>query len=274
VRLLLISALAAALVGCSSAPQQMHPGLAFADRGLYQTHYEQSSQVHSQRRASNGRTNTANKTNARNRKNNNSTKIMGSHVLPKIDASSSDRPNDKSNVVITTPSSATKTDNPPSSQFDDEAKKREVTPSSHRDDGVKKAESSQRDNGAKKTEVPPSSQLDDGAKKAEVPPSSQRDNGAKKTEVPPSSQLDDESVIKKAKATIAPKMSDPNSVEFDGIERGRKNARGNSIETVCGFVRDKNGGPKAFLYLVQTDEAYIGGYNIASSDVRNICSGK
>ena len=35
-------------------------------------------------------------------------------------------------------------------------------------------------------------------------------------------------------------MSDPDSVEFEGIERAaRKNALGNSIDTICGFVRDK-----------------------------------
>jgi hypothetical protein len=231
VRLLLISALAAALVGCSSASQQTHQGFEYADRGLYQTHYEQSSQVHSKRRVLHARTITAKKTNARHRKNNNSTKIAEPHVVPKMGAPSFTAPDGKSNVVITTPSSATKTENPPSSQLDD----------------------------GKKTEIPPSSQLDDG----------------KKTEIPPSSQLDDEFVIKKAKATIAAKMSDPDSVEFENVERAaRKNALGNSIETICGFVRDKNSGPKPFLYLVQTNEAYIGGYTIATSEYRNICSGR
>ena len=96
---------------------------------------------------------------------------------------------------------------------------------------------------------------------------------AAKTETPSSSQLHDESVIKKAKATIAAKMNDPNSVEFEDMKRAaRKNALGNSIDTICGFVRDKNGGPKPFLYLVQKDEAYIGGYTIATSEYRNICS--
>jgi hypothetical protein len=98
---------------------------------------------------------------------------------------------------------------------------------------------------------------------------------AKKTEIPPSSQLNDESVIKKAKATIAEKMSDPNSVEFENIERAaRNNALGNSIEAICGIVRDKNSGSRRFLYLVQTNEAYIGGYAVATSEYRNICSGK
>ena len=94
-----------------------------------------------------------------------------------------------------------------------------------------------------------------------------------KTEIPPSSQLDDESVMKKAKATIAAKMGDPNSVEFKNWERAaRKNALGNSIDIICGFVRDKSSGPRPFLYLIQKDEAYIGGYTIAISEYRNICS--
>jgi hypothetical protein len=94
-----------------------------------------------------------------------------------------------------------------------------------------------------------------------------------KTETPPSPQLDDESVIKKAKATIAAKMSDPNSVEFEETERAvSKNALGDSIDTVCGYVRDKNSVRKLFLYIVPKDEAYIGGYPIATSQFRNICS--
>jgi hypothetical protein len=122
---------------------------------------------------------------------------------------------------------------------------------------------------------PPSSPLNDEAKKTAIPPSSQFNDEAKKTEIPPSSQLNDESVIKKAKATIAAKMSDPNSVEFENIERAaRNNALGNSIEAICGIVTDKNSGPRRFLYLVQTNEAYIGGYAVATSEYRNICSGK
>jgi hypothetical protein len=70
-------------------------------------------------------------------------------------------------------------------------------------------------------------------------------------------------------------MSDPNSVEFAKIKRAAGNyALGNSIDAVCGIVRDKNSGPRPFLYLVQTNEAYIGGYTIATSEYRNICSGK
>ena len=195
-RLLLISALAATLIGCSSASQQTHQN--FADRGLYQTHQEQSPQMHSKRRVLPGRTVAAK---SRRRRNNDSTKIAKSHIVPKMDAPSFIRLHDKSNIGITTPTIAAK------------------------------------------------------------------------TETPPSSQLDDESVIKKAKATIAAKMSDPNSVDFEKVERAvSKNALGNSIDTVCGYVGDKNSGPKLFLYIVQKDEAYIGGYPIATTQYRNVCS--
>jgi hypothetical protein len=218
-RLLLISALAATLIGCSYASQQTHQS--FADRGLYQTHQEQSPQMHSKRHVLPGRTVAAK---SRHRKNNDSTKIAKSHIVPKMDASSFIRLHDKSNIGIPTPTIAAKTETPPLSQLHDESV---TTPTA-----------------TAKTEATTSS-----------------------------SQLDDESVIKKAKATIAAKMGDPDSVEFEGIERAaRKNALDNSIDTICGFVRDKNSGPKPFLYVVQKDEAYIGGYTIAISAYRNICS--
>ena len=136
-----------------------------------------------------------------------------------------------------------------------------------------KPPSSPLNDGAKKTEIPPPSQLNDEAKKTEISPSSQFNDEAKKTEISPSSELDDEFVIKNAKATIAAKMSDPKSVEFEKVERAvSKNALGNSIDTVCGYVGDKNSGPKPFLYIVQKDEAYIGGYRIATTQYRNVCS--
>ena len=154
--------------------------------------------MHSKRRVSLGRTVAAK---SRRRRNNDSTKIAKSHIVPKMDAPSFIRLHDKSNIGITAPTIAAK------------------------------------------------------------------------TETSPSSQLDDESVIKKAKATIAAKMSDPNSVDFEKVERAvSKNALGNSIDTVCGYVGDKNSGPKLFLYIVQKDEAYIGGYPIATSQYRNVCS--
>ena len=118
------------------------------------------------------------------------------------------------------------------------------------------------------------------AAKTETPPSSQpheesvtTPTAAAKTETPPSPQLDDESAIKKAKATIAAKMSDSNSVEFEQVERAvSKNALGDSVDTVCGYVGDKNSVRKLFLYIVQKDEAYIGAYAIATTEYRNVCS--
>jgi hypothetical protein len=186
VRLLLISALAATLTGCCSAPQQTHQS--FAGRGLYQAHHERSPQMHSKRR-----------------------------VLPGLTVAAKSR----HRIGIPTPTIAAKTEVPPSSQPHEESV---TTPTV-------------------------------------------------KTETPPSPQLDDESAIKKAKATIAAKMSDPNSVEFEQVERAvSKNALGDSVDTVCGYVRDKNSVRKLFLYIVQKDEAYIGGYPIATSQFRNICS--
>jgi hypothetical protein len=136
VRLLLISALAATLIGCSSASQQTHQS--FADRGLYQTHQEQSPQMHSKRRVLPGQTVTAK---SRHRKNNDSTKIAKSQIVPKMDASSLIRLHDKSNIGMTTPTIAAKTETPPSSQLHDESV---TTPTI-----------------AAKTETPPSSQLED-----------------------------------------------------------------------------------------------------------------
>jgi hypothetical protein len=113
----------------------------------------------------------------------------------------------------------------------------------------------------------------------ETSSSSQPDNAittssiALRPETPQTSQFDDQSdpAIKKAKATITAKMGNP--VEFVEIKRASNaNALGNSSNFVCGFVREKNGGPRPFLYLVPKDEAYIGGYNIATSAYRHICS--
>jgi hypothetical protein len=207
VRLLLISALAATLIGCCSASQQTHQG--FAGRGLYQAHHERSPQMHSKRRVLPGQTVAAK---SRHRIG------ITRPTIAATETPSSSQPHDES---VTTPTVAAKTETPQSSQPHDES----VTPTV-----------------AAKTETPPP-------------------------------QLDDESVIKKAKATIAAKMSDPNSVEFEETERAvSKNALGDSIDTICGYVRDKNSGPKLFLYIVQKDEAYVGGYPIATSQYRNVCS--
>jgi hypothetical protein len=56
----------------------------------------------------------------------------------------------------------------------------------------------------------------------------------------------------------------------------RKNSVGESIDSICGYVRGKTAsgeetGDKPFLYLVKEDEAYIGGYSMATSPQHNIC---
>ena len=52
------------------------------------------------------------------------------------------------------------------------------------------------------------------------------------------------------------------SVELSKVKRAKKNALGKSTDTICGYVSEKNTsgahtGGRAFLYLVQEDEAYI-----------------
>ena len=116
--------------------------------------------------------------------------------------------------------------------------------------------------------------------KTDASSSSQPDNAITTSSIavrpaPQTSQFDDQSdpAIKKAKATITAKMGNPASVEFVEIKRASDaNALGNSSDIVCGFVREKNGGPRPFLYLVPKDEVYIGGYSIATSAYRHICS--
>jgi hypothetical protein len=140
---------------------------------------------------------------------------------------------------------------------------------------------------AKKKEVRHQANTDTKTAESEIVPktdassSSHPDNAittsaiAAKPETPQPSQFDDQTdpAIKKAKEAITAKMGNPTSVEFVEIKRaGGTKTVGNSSDIVCGFVREKNGGPRPFLYLVPKAEAYIGGYNIATSAYRHICS--
>src|SRR5262249_16922472 len=72
---------------------------------------------------------------------NNSIKIAEPRVVPKMGPPSFTPLHDKSNVVTTIPSSATKTENPPFSQLEDEVKRAAIPLSSQIDDEsvVKKA---------------------------------------------------------------------------------------------------------------------------------------
>jgi hypothetical protein len=134
---------------------------------------------------------------------------------------------------------------------------------------------------AKKQELRDHGKDNTDTKTVDASSSSQPDNAittsaiAAKPETPQTSQFDDQSdaAIKNAKATITAKMGNPASVEFVEIKRAAAtNTLGNSNDFVCGFVREKNSGPRPFLYFVPKGEAYIGGYNIATSAYRHICS--
>ena len=88
-------------------------------------------------------------------------------------------------------------------------------------------------------------------------------------------------VLEKAKATVASKMEDPVSVEFEDMNRAvRHDTFGQSIDTICGHVRGKNTsgaetGKRAFLYLVKEDIAFVDyGYSNsrAANAYRAICA--
>jgi len=105
---------------------------------------------------------------------------------------------------------------------------------------------------------------------------------AAKTEGPAPGQAVDKSdpVLKKARTTVASKLDNPTSAEFEGMNRAmRKNTFGQSVDTICGHVRVKSAsgedtGERAFLYLVKEDEAYVVDGkpgSAAASAYRNIC---
>ena len=203
------------------------------------------------------------------------------NIVTKTETPQSSQPDDKSNVVTSAkPNIVTKTETPQSSQPDDKSNvvtsakpnivTKTETPQSSQPDDKSNVVTSAKPNIVTKTETPQSSQPAD---KSNVVTSA-KPNIVTKTETPQSSQPDDkfDPVIKKAMATIAAKMGLENSasVELSKVKRAKKNALGKSIDIICGYVRGKNTsgadtGGRAFLYLVQEDEAYIDGYNLATS---------
>jgi hypothetical protein len=149
------------------------------------------------------------------------------------------------------------------------------TPQPAQSDGKSNAES--KNSIATKIETPQPAQPDDKsnaesknsvATKIETPQPAQPDDKsnaesknsiATKIETPQPAQLDDETVIKKAKFTVAAKMEDPASVEFVDIKRAMNK---NTFEIICGHIKGKRKsgeatGERPFLYLVKEDEAYI-----------------
>jgi hypothetical protein len=120
--------------------------------------------------------------------------------------------------------------------------------------------------------------------KPETPPSTQiaKQKGPPKPDVPASGQHAEGSdpILNKARTSVAAKLEDPASAEFDDMKREmRKNTFGQPVDTICGHVRGKkasgeSAGERAFLYLVKDDEAYVVDGNAesaAATAYRNIC---
>jgi hypothetical protein len=181
------------------------------------------------------------------------TKIVASPITVKTP-----RQHGKSNTESKT-SIATKIETPQPAQSDDKsnaesknsvATKIETSQPAQSDD---KSNAESKNSVATKIETPQPAQSDD---KSNAEP---KNSVAMKIETPQLSQLDDETVIKKAKITVAAKMEDPASVEFVDIKRAINK---NTFEIICGHIKGKRKsgeatGERPFLYLVKEDEAYI-----------------
>ena len=185
------------------------------------------------------------------------TKNAKSNTVPNV--ASSVQPNDKSNTLINGQSSVA-------------AKMETETAQSSRTDSTSNA--SINATAAAKTETAQSSQPA-GTSNVSI---NRESTAIAKTEIPQSSQLDDklDSVLKKAMPRIAAKIENSVSVELVEMKRAEKNAAGKSVDTICGYVRGKTAsgavtGERPFLYLVQENEAYVGGYNMATSPYHNLC---
>ena len=102
-------------------------------------------------------------------------------------------------------------------------------------------------------------------------------------EDPPANQpaKTSDSIIDKAKATIAAKMENPASAQFQDMKRAiRTNTLQQNVDTICGHVKGKSAsgedtGEMPFLYLVKDDDAYVvngGPETVAATAYRNICN--
>jgi hypothetical protein len=102
-------------------------------------------------------------------------------------------------------------------------------------------------------------------------------------EDPPANQSaqTSDSIIAKAKVTIAAKMENPASADFQDMKRAiRTNTLRQNVDTICGHVKGRNAsgedtGEMPFLYLVKDDDAYVvngGPETVAATAYRNICN--
>ena len=89
-----------------------------------------------------------------------------------------------------------------------------------------------------------------------------------------------DSVVQKAKTTVASKMEVPASAEFADMKRAmRTDVVGQSVDTICGHVKGKTAsgevtGERAFLYLVKDNVAFVdyGNPGVAADAYRTICA--
>jgi hypothetical protein len=170
-------------------------------------------------------------------------------------AQSDGQPNAESkNSVATkveTPQPA-QSDGQPNTESKNSVATKVETPQPAQSDGQPNTES--KNSVATKVETPQPAQSD-GQPNAES-----KNSVATKVETPQPAQSDDETVIKKAKITVAAKMEDPASVEFVDIKRATN--KNTTYEIICGHVKGKKKsgeaiGESPFWYLVKENEAYI-----------------
>lgn len=249
----IMSALAASLIGCTWVAPKEPQQASLMGYGAATTPQMDSKTVAKSKRAS-----AAKKTGGRHRrKATTPTKIAKSDTVPNV--SSSVQPNDKSNNLSNAKSPG--------------AAKPETAQSSQ-PDSTSNASTNANSSVSTKTETAQSfqhaetSNLSINAKSTAIA----------KTGNPQSTQLDEklDPVLKKAMPTIAARMENSVSVELVEMKRAEKTAAGKSIDTICGYVRGKTAsgaetGERPFLYLVQENEAYVGGYNMAISPYHNLC---
>jgi hypothetical protein len=101
---------------------------------------------------------------------------------------------------------------------------------------------------------------------------------AGKTTPVPSARPNDKAdpVTEKAKASIAAMMEKPASAAFGQMTRATKDLRGESLDTICGYVKGKNAsgrdtGEMPFLYIVHDNEAYlVDGNNLTAETVYRV----
>jgi hypothetical protein len=197
-------------------------------------------------------------------------------VASPITVKTPQQPDDKSNALSKN-SVATKSETLQPSQSDDKSNAETKNSVTTKSETLQPSQSDDKSNAETKNSVTTKmetlkSSESDGKSIGEVDMKSI----AAKPETSQSSQLDDESAIMKAKVTIAAKMENPASVVFLEMKRAvREDARGNSIDTICGRIRGKlagDTGERPFVYVVQKDEAYIGAYVLATTEYRKVCN--